>query len=182
MLWKDVLHNRENGIVHEYLKGYKNGLLSFMLFCFLITAYYIYINYNSNISVSNLICDPDYKYTVFCFMCLLGAGTLWYEFERNDPFSIVCICILLVGLYGLIYVNETNRLHYIFASVVFLSILVFMMRHCYLTSGNKILLSSLVLEIILLFFIIQHIHQNIFYSEVLYILNFACYYLYLHFT
>ena len=114
-------------------------------------------------------------------MFLMGIGTMLYEFERNDIYSINLIGILLIGIYGLISVNETNMIHYIFAFLVFGSILLFMIRHCWLIECNNILLTSFVLEIITLLFIIININEDIFYGEIIYILNFAFYYLYLHF-
>jgi hypothetical protein len=48
-------------------------------------------------------------------MVLMGIGTLLYEFERNDIHSQVLICLLLIGIYGLIFVNETHTVHFLFA-------------------------------------------------------------------
>jgi hypothetical protein len=159
----------------------KNVLLMFMILCYLLPIYYVYYNYNSNNSVSNIICNTNCKYFILFFMFLMGIGTLLYELERNDRYSIVLICLLLIGIYGLICVDETHIIHYIFAFIVFTAILFFMIRHCFLVKCNTILLSSLFLEIVMLLFIIANINENIFYSEVIYILNFAFYYLYLHF-
>ena len=114
-------------------------------------------------------------------MCLMGVGTLLYEFERDDKYSQIIICILLIGIYGLICVNETHIIHYYFAGVVFLAILFFMIRHCYLQNCDIILKTSLYLEILTLILIGININGNIFYEEIIYILNFAFYYLYLHF-
>ena len=114
-------------------------------------------------------------------MFLMGVGTLLYELERNDKYSQIIICLLLIGIYGVIYINETRIIHYYFAFVVFFAILFFMIRHCYLTSCNIILTSSLYLEILTLFFIVINIDDNIIYGEIIYILNFAFFYLYLHF-
>ena len=91
------------------------------------------------------------------------------------------LTILLIGIYGLIYKNETHKIHYVFAFLVFMSILFFMTRQCYLKDCDVILSSSLFLEILTLFYIIININKNIFYGETIYILNFAFYYLYLHF-
>jgi hypothetical protein len=115
-------------------------------------------------------------------MFLMGSATLLYEYERNDLVSQIIIFILLIGLYGLIYINETHKIHYFFAFLVFIGILGFMIRHCYLTKCHSILL-SLYLEIVALLIIVIDINknENIFYSEIFYILNFAFFYLYLHF-
>ena len=55
-----------------------------------------------------------------------------------------------------------------------------MIRHYHKTQ-NKILLSSLVFQIIILLFIIKNSNDAIFYEEILYLLNFTFYYIYLHF-
>ena len=56
-----------------------------------------------------------------------------------------------------------------------------MFRNLFLTKCNIILLISLLFQIIFVLFIIIDLYANIFYLEALYILNFALYYLYLHF-
>jgi hypothetical protein len=159
----------------------KNILLSFMIICYLVPIILVCYNYASNNSVSNIICNNNCKYYILFFMVLMGIGTLLYELERNDIFSQILICLLLIGIYGLIYINETYTIHYFFAFTVFISIILFMIRHCYLTRYNIILLLSLCLEIMTLFFILTNINKNIFYGEIILILNFAFYYLYLHF-
>ena len=58
-------------------------------------------------------------------MFLMGSATLLYEYERNDLVSQIIICILLIGLYGLIYINETHKIHYFFAFLVFIILIVF---------------------------------------------------------
>jgi hypothetical protein len=142
---------------------------------------FVFYNYTSNNSVSNIICDENCKNHILFFMVLMGIGTLLYELERNDKYSQIIIDLLLIGTYGLIYVNETHIIHYYFAFVVFIAMLFFMIRHCYLTNCNIILTSSFFLEIITLLVITININNNIFYAEIIYILNFAFYYLYLHF-
>ena len=152
-----------------------------MILCYVIPIIFVCYNYNSNNSVSSIICDENRKHYIFIFMFLMGVGTLLYELERNDKYSQIIICLLLIGIYGVIYINETHTIHYYFAFVVFIVILFFMIRHCYLTACNVILMSSLYLEILTLFLIIININENIIYGEIIYILNFAFFYLYLHF-
>jgi hypothetical protein len=159
----------------------KNVLLLFMIICYLLPILFVCYNYNSNNSVSNIICNDKCKYYILFFMFFMGIGTLLYELERNDIYSQITIGALLIGIYGLIYVNETYIIHYYFSFLVFIAILFFMIRQCYLTDCNIILLSSLCLGMVTLFFIIININENIFYGEIVYILNFFFYYLYLHF-
>ena len=154
-----------------------------MLFSYLLPILFVYYNYNSNNSLSNIICNNNCKNYILFFMFLMGSATLLYEYERNDRITQIIICILLIGLYGLIYINETHKIHYFFAFLVFIAILVFMIRHCYLTNCQSILILSLYFEIVALLIIVIDINKNnnIFYSEIFYILNFAFFYLYLHF-
>lgn len=160
----------------------RNYLLLFMLLCYLIPIYYVYYYYDFNHSVSNIICNDQCKYAILFFMFWMGVGTLLYELERNDTFTTSIIGFLLVGIYGLIYIHENNRLHYVFASIALISILGFMIRQCYVAQCDSILQASLILEIILLLRILAKVNKaNIFYDEILYIINFALYYLYLHF-
>jgi hypothetical protein len=161
----------------------KDLLLLSMLICYLIPIYYVYNNYNSNNTVSNIICNKEYKYLYLFFMFLMGMVTILYELKRNDVCSIILISLLLIALYGLICFNETYKIHYVLAYIVFFAILIFMMRHCHLTNYNMILLLSLFLQIVMLASIIKNmkLKKNIFHAEVIYIANFAFYYLYLHF-
>ena len=169
-----------SNIFFMYNEMNQNYLLLFMIVCYLIPIYYVYFYYECNHSVSNIICNDNYKKTILFFMLLMGVGTIFYELERNDSFSVILICVLLLGIYGLICINEHNTIHYVFAFLVFISILVFMIRHCYLTN-NSILSLSLFVEVFLLLYIIMRLNNNMFYGEVFYILNFAFYYIYLHF-
>ena len=141
----------------------------------------VYSYYNSNNSVSSIICKDECRKIILFFMLLMGGGTLLYEIERDDTISIFLILLLLIGIYGLICINENNIIHYIFAFSVFITILLFMIRHCYNTNCNLLLTSSFLLEVLALIFIIANIEKNIFFGEILYILNFAFFYLYLHF-
>jgi hypothetical protein len=159
----------------------KNVLLSFMILCYLLPILLVFYNYNCNNSLSNIICDTNCKQYILFFMFLMGIGTLLYEIERNDIYSQIIIGILLIGIYGLIYVNETYTIHYFFAYVVFIAIVFFMIRHCYLTDCNIILLLSLCFGIFTLLHIVINMNQKIFYCEIVYILNFAFFYIYLHF-
>ena len=151
-----------------------------MIGCYILPILIVCYQYQSNPSISNIICDDTCKDSILFFMGLMGVGTILYEWERNDRYSQVCIGILLIGLYGLICINESHSVHYLFAFFVFTAILCFMIRHCYLTTCDRILSISLFFEILILLFILININQTIFYPEVIYILNFAFYYLYLH--
>jgi len=114
-------------------------------------------------------------------MSLIGGAGILYEIERKDTISIFCIILLVIFLLSLICIPEYNFIHYILAGLLCAVILGFMVQQSLLQNFPKLLSASLCLEFLLLFIIIENLHKNIFISEVLYILNFAFYYIYLHF-
>ena len=161
---------------------HENYILIFMLLCYLIPITIVCYNYDSNSAVSNIICNNNCRNKILFFMLLMGIGTLFYEIKRNDMYTLIFMLFLLFGLYGLIYINEMYVIHYVFAILVFFCIILFMLRQCYLTKCNDILLISLILELFVLIFILKNIRKNIFSAQVFYILNFAFFYLYLHYV
>jgi len=110
-------------------------------------------------------------------MLLMGAIAVLYEIERNDNVSTILICLLLIGIYGLMCI--TNTIHYLFAFLVFITILCFMARH----KKDQTLFCSFLLEVVALLLIVRTMTKkgDIFFYEVFYLLNFAFFYIYLHF-
>lgn len=154
-----------------------------MITFYFIPIFYVYKEYKENKnSVSSIICDQKCKNIILFFMFFMGVATFLYELERNDTLSTIIVSLMILCIFGLISINEKYKLHYIFAFIVFTSIFIFMTRHCYLTDCNYILLLSIMIQIILLITIIFNMadNNNIYHSEVFYILNFAFFYLYLH--
>jgi hypothetical protein len=157
-------------------------LLFLMLSFYLFPIIYVYIYYDNNPSVSNIISNDDSKYIILFFMILMGITTILYEYKRNDIYSLIIISILLVSIYILIYFTEDHILHYIFASIAFISILLFMIRHCYRECNQNcyILFVLLYTQALLLLLLIVNKDDAIFLYEILYILNFAIFYFYIH--
>lgn len=109
----------------------------------------------------------------------------------NKHISILSIVVILIGIFGVITVPETNELvHYTFAAAVFFSIVAFMVVHCnecksslqfaeYYSNLRIILYIQLLFLIITIIGVLTSV--PIFYIEVLFIVNFAVFYLYLHY-
>lgn len=141
-------------------------------------------------------------------MSLMTIFTLLYEYHRdyyatatatdatdevmcNKHKSILSIIVILIGIFGVITVPETNELvHYTFAGAVFFSIVAFMVLHCNECKSSLQFAEyysnlRIILYIQLLFLTITIIgvvtNAPIFYIEVLFIVNFAVFYLYLHY-
>ena len=157
----------------------RNILLFFVLFFYTFPIFLVYKNYKCNNSVSNIICDKQCKFYILFFMFFMAISTVLYELNRNDVYSQLFIFTILISIGFLIVFDESYPIHYFFAGAVFLSVMFFMIYHTIVTK-NIILFLSLILAIILLLFIIFNLRLNFFYTEVIYILNFAFYYVYLH--
>ena len=116
-------------------------------------------------------------------MGVMGIFTILYEIHRDEIWSLFAIILLLIGIFGVIFIPEIDNTHYIFAGIAFLSILLFMIYHSFyskkICSDVKILLYSQILFAIIT--IIGVIHDKpIFIFEALFLLNFAVYYFILH--
>ena len=158
----------------------KNSLLICLILSYCLPIYYIYCKYSGNSSLSNIICNKDLKNYIFMFMIIMGFFAILYEIKRNDYISLLIIILLLIGIYGTININEKNNYHYVFATILFLSIFIFMIYHYYITKSS-VLFYLLCIQIILLISTIIFFYKKPFlYIEVLYALNFGIYYLYLH--
>jgi hypothetical protein len=157
-------------------------LLFLMLSFYLFPIIYVYMYYDDNPSISNIISNDDSKYIILFFMILMGITTILYEYKRNDIYSIIIISILLISIYILIYFTEEHILHYIFASIAFISILLFMIRHCNRECNQNcyILNMLLFIQVLLLLILITNKDNTIFLYETIYLFNFAIFYFYIH--
>ncbi len=161
-----------------------NILLLCMITTFLFLVAYIYCNYCKNPSISNIITNDDCKYIILVGMIVMNIFTILYEIERKDDISLVIIIFLLIGIYGVIFIKEENNLHYVFAAIVFLAIISFMVKHfiCNKKKDNDILFILLSLQSLLFIITLSNLENNIFFLEVFYIITFAVFYIVLHFT
>ena len=165
------------------MENITNDFLLFLMVSFyLIPIIYVYMYYDDNPSISNIISNDDSKYIILFFMILMGITTILYEYKRIDTYSIIIISILLISIYILIYFTEDHILHYIFASIAFISILLFMIRHCHRECNQhcNILYILLYIQVLLLLLLITNKDNIIFLYETLYLFNFAIFYFYIH--
>ena len=123
-------------------------------------------------------------------MFVMAIFTVLYEHERCEMYlnsarwSLSAIVILLLGIFGVIYIPETNPTHYIFAAAAFFAIIGFMVGHTCngrLTDDLRLILYAQILfMIVTVIGVLQD--APIFAVEALFIMNFAVFYLYLHFN
>jgi hypothetical protein len=155
----------------------KHFILLFMLTAYAIPISYVYAMGSHN-SVSEIICSESCQRMIMLSMLIMGWFTLWYEWERNDNVSFMYIAILLVGIYGLLWMDESHAIHYLFATCVFISMLGFMYHHRH---HHSLLTIIVVIQLCLTGLLVYRMNGDIFIPEILLICNFGLYYLCLHF-
>ena len=107
------------------------------------------------ITVSSTLSDEKTQSIIFGSMLSMGFFTILYEIERKDIVSFISILFLLIGIYGVILIEETQPIHYVFAFTAFISIMAFMFRNrtnnkydIFLCCANAILFFLLMLCIL----------------------------------
>jgi hypothetical protein len=158
----------------------KHILLGIMLILYSIPIIYVYNMFQTKDTLSDIICNDECKnYILFC-MSIMSFFTIIYEFLRNDIYSILYIFILLIAIYGLLQNGVECIAHFIFAIFCFFTIFCFMVHHSYLTNSTLLSMFTFLNYCIMLSMII-FVKDDIIICECLYILCFACFYIYLHF-
>jgi hypothetical protein len=127
------------------------------------------------------------RHFIAACMLLMAVFTLAYESQRQQ-WSLFAIIALLIGIFGVIFIPEHDSTHYIFAATAFFAIVGFMVGHTYYggTAADAADTLRILLYAQFLFMVVTVIgviqDAPIFATEVLFLLNFAIFYLYLHYT
>jgi hypothetical protein len=126
----------------------------------------------------------------------MACFTILYEYQRcvNSHWwwSLFAIIVLLIGIFGVIFIPEDNKVHYVFGGAVFFAMLGFMVGHTAVAStasaesaasAAETLRLILYAQILFMVLTVIGLFQGapIFIAEALFILNFAVFYVYLHF-
>jgi hypothetical protein len=126
-------------------------------------------------------------------MLIMTGFTVMYEYRRcvehmnSRMWSLASIAVLLIGIFGVIFIPEHNQVHYIFAAAAFFAIVGFMTGHTFCagadTDIHDILRILLYAQILFMVVTIIGVIQDtpIFAFEALFLANFAVFYLYLHY-
>lgn len=119
-------------------------------------------------------------------MFIMAGFTVLYEYQRQR-WSLAAIIVLLGGIFGVIFIPEQNHTHYIFAGAAFFAIIGFMFGHTFHHKSidihdnlRMLLYAQILFMVITVIGVIQD--TAIFAIEALFLLNFAIFYLYLHFS
>jgi hypothetical protein len=155
-------------------------LLIAMFILYSIMIIYVYNQFVTKNTLSDIICNEECKNDILFFMFIMSIFTILYEIIRNDIESIIYILIILISIYGLLQNGVETIRHYIFAIFCLLCIFCFMVHHSYNTN-SRVLLSLTFINYLIILCMILFIQNDIIICECLYILCFAIFYIYLHY-
>ena len=136
------------------------------------------------------------KHFIAACMMVMACFTILYEYRRCELYlnsqwwSLASILVILIGIFGVIFIPEENQVHYVFGGAVFFAMFGFMVGHTALvadaaaaTDATDTLRIVLYAQILFMILTVNSLFQDspIFIVEALFILNFAVFYVYLHF-
>ena len=181
-------------------------LLTFMLLAYIAPVAFVYYKYNTGVprSISSIITSQEpffndiaplfqTRYFIAICMLIMTGFTMIYEYQRCTDYmnsrmwSLASIAVLLIGIFGVIFIPEHDSTHYVFAAAVFFAITGFMTGHTFCASANTDIhdILSILLYAQFLFMLVTVIgvlqDAAIFAIEALFLANFAVFYLYLHY-
>ena len=138
-------------------------LLLLMCIAYGITIYFVYKAYINNYSISSIVCDNECNKFIITSMSIMCFFTMLYELYRNESYvTLLSIMFLIIGIMGVLHSNEKEMRHFIYATIVFVSILVFMFYMSYIYN-YLILQISFYLQITLTMTMLLTIKNNIFF-------------------
>jgi len=169
-----------------------NLLFIIIIIILLYQIYIIKLNYNNNISISNIICNLKNNNLYYSLIALF-ITVLLYECYRNDYITLTLTSMLLLLLIKLICTIDHSLEHQFIAILIFICINIFML-HNNNKINNNILQYSLILQFIIIIYVIKIVNinkiftseeyrknLNIFLPETFLISNFGFFYIYLHY-
>jgi hypothetical protein len=190
-------------------------VLACMLLAYIAPVAFVYYKYNTATesatgtrSISSIITSQEpffnevaplfqTRYFIAVCMLIMTGFTVIYEYQRcvdymnSRMWSLASISVLLVGIFGVIFIPEQDPVHYIFAAAAFFAITGFMTGHTFTANCTTNTAADIhdILRILLyaqfLFMLVTIIgvlqDAAIFTIEALFLANFAIFYLYLHY-
>jgi len=158
----------------------KNIYLLLIVLSYLYPLYYIFIKYNSQTSVSSILCNEKCRKIISKCMLIMCIFLLFYELKRYKIYSLVSIIGIIVCINILINTNEGNVIHFYSATLCIIFMVTFMFINFGKSFSLKFLFALQLLFILILFFDLI-IGNKIFISECLVFATFGIYFFLLHF-
>ena len=162
-----------------------NKICKHILFSLILTTYFygiyivsLYCNENEP-SISEILTKTEVQLNIILTTIVFSIFSIFYESLRHNKISFISYLIVILGLFGLLFVNNNIQpYHDIFAFMTFIFIFIFMTLTvknwtCYYIVCIQVFIS------IMLF--LTRKHAEFFGYELLFLVIFAIYYIYLHF-
>ena len=169
-----------------------NVLFTIIIIILLYQIYIIKINYNNNVTISNIICNLKNNNLYYSLIALFITVVV-YEYYRNDHITLTLTSSLLLLLIKLICTIDHSLEHQLLAILIFICINLFMFYNVS-KINNNILQYSIIVQLIIIIYVIKIVNinkiliseeyrknLNIFLPETLLISNFGFFYIYLHY-
>lgn len=151
-----------------------------LIFFLIFTAYLIGV-YNNHNSISNILCNRKNNNFIILIIFLIGIFSFIYELKKNDKYSICIMCTYLISTFFVICYTPEYFEHYIFTSLVTISVFSFIIYHCYKNNSNNLMKCFILAEVILIILYFTNV-INFYFVEILFLLIFAMFICFKHFT
>ena len=158
----------------------KNILLSLILITYFYGIYNITLYCNKDEpSISEVLNKQEVQLNIILITIVFSLFNIFYESLRKNKISFITNLVIILGIFGLLFVhNKIQPYHDIFAFITFIFMFMFMSVTvknwtCYYIVCIQVFIS------IMLF--LTRKHDEFFGYELLFLIIFAVYYLYLHY-
>ena len=171
-------NNQSNHISNNKLL--KNVLLSLILITYFYGIYNISLNCNKNEpSISEVLNKSEVQLNIILITIVFSLFNIFYESLRQNKVAFITNLIVILGIFGLLFINnKIQPYHDIFAFISFIFMFIFMT----VTVKNwfSYYIVCIQLFICIMLFLTRK-HEEFFGYELLFLIIFAIYYLYLHY-
>ena len=158
----------------------KNILLSLILITYFYGIYNITLYCNKDEpSISEVLNKQEVQLNIILITIVFSLFNIFYESLRKNKISFITNLVIILGIFGLLFVhNKIQPYHDIFAFITFIFMFMFMSVTvknwtCYYIVCIQVFIS------VMLF--LTRKHEEFFGYELLFLIIFAIYYLYLHY-
>lgn len=163
-------------------------LPNILLFCtvasYSAAIYLVSTSMQESTTISNILHKPDCNAPILIAMTIMFVFSLAYEWQKNDKYSIGIIVILLCGIYGVLYFDESHYFHLPFAFVAFASMIMYMWYHSCGKMDHDVFYALYLFQIAAMVWLISDYCSKqkwLIWMETALIANFALFYFILHY-
>jgi hypothetical protein len=140
---------------------------------------YVCCHYSGHKSISHITYKNNIQYIVLYLITLLTIFIIPYELLRTNSYSILFVICMMIGIFGCMIYKRLQFLHYVYAGIGCLFIVLFMLYHS-IMRNDSVLYTITIIELLLYISMIIYFNDHIFYNEFIFLFLFGVFYVYLH--